>query len=145
MEKVLEAHHNMEEVRAGYVDGKFVGMAQAKRDAKAKKVHATCLQCTPKQVEKITCIICRKTKPLDKFSKAQRRMAAKDNGARCLECVKLREDLDWVQNEEPGTIRYEHFLKEDDANDADLDAALDGDNSRPGKKSKEPEVFLPPF
>ncbi|KAJ3279533.1 hypothetical protein HK104_001383 [Borealophlyctis nickersoniae] len=83
-----------------------------------KKFQPTCIECTPKQVHKLTCKICNKTMELDKFSKAQRRMAAKDNGARCLKCVTLREDLDWVHDAVPGTIRYEPDDDEEEAMEA---------------------------
>ncbi|KAJ3091945.1 hypothetical protein HK102_012252 [Quaeritorhiza haematococci] len=48
--------------------------------AGGKKFQPTCESCTPKQKLELRCIICGKTKELSGFSKAQRRMAAKDNG-----------------------------------------------------------------
>ncbi|KAJ3040996.1 hypothetical protein HDV00_010068 [Rhizophlyctis rosea] len=119
------------EVRNGWVDGKWVGLKKNKGEMKNKKAKyiPVCIKCTPKQVEFITCEICKEVKRLTEYSKAQRRMAAKDNGARCLKCVVLREDLDWVQNDEDGVIRYE--MEEDEFE-------LNGENQRS-------TLFLPPI
>uniref|UniRef100_A0A1D1ZK52 Meiotic chromosome segregation protein P8B7.28c n=1 Tax=Anthurium amnicola TaxID=1678845 RepID=A0A1D1ZK52_9ARAE len=62
-----------------------------------KKHHIMCKQCTPQQNNSLTCMVCTRTKSLEHFSKAQRKNAEK---ARCLECMKKREDDD-IDDSEP--------------------------------------------
>ncbi|CAG8510845.1 4941_t:CDS:2 [Acaulospora morrowiae] len=69
-----------------------------------KRHHTLCKQCSPNQTSNLTCMICTKTKPLEKFSKAQRRNAEK---ARCLECMEKRSKEDELVNEELDTDDYE--------------------------------------
>ncbi|GAA5799543.1 hypothetical protein HPULCUR_004959 [Helicostylum pulchrum] len=57
-----------------------------------------CKKCSPTQQTHLTCSICSKTQPLDKFAKSQRRNAEK---ARCIKCNKKREEEDvWASDPE---------------------------------------------
>ncbi|KAG2194237.1 hypothetical protein INT47_005705 [Mucor saturninus] len=61
---------------------------------KAKTI--CCKKCSPTQQTHLTCMICSKTQPLDKFAKSQRRNAEK---ARCIKCIKKREEEDvWASD-----------------------------------------------
>ncbi|KAI9366329.1 Stc1 domain-containing protein [Pilaira anomala] len=63
---------------------------------KAKLI--SCKKCSPTQQTHLTCSICSKTQPLDKFAKSQRRNAEK---ARCIKCNKKREEEDvWASDPE---------------------------------------------
>ncbi|KAF0424063.1 Stc1 domain-containing protein [Gigaspora rosea] len=62
-----------------------------------KRHHTTCKQCTPQQNTSLTCMVCTKTMPLDKFAKAQRKNAEK---ARCIECMKKQQDEDTDDSED---------------------------------------------
>ncbi|RIA96566.1 Stc1 domain-containing protein [Glomus cerebriforme] len=64
-----------------------------------KKHHTMCKACTPQQNSTLTCMLCTRTKPLEKFAKAQRKNAEK---ARCLQCMKKREEDD-IDDSEPDT------------------------------------------
>ncbi|GAN10650.1 hypothetical protein MAM1_0381c10194 [Mucor ambiguus] len=62
----------------------------------AKKKTISCKKCTPAQTTHLTCMICSKTMPLDKFAKSQRKNAEK---ARCIKCIKKREQEDvWASD-----------------------------------------------
>ncbi|KAI8642569.1 Stc1 domain-containing protein, partial [Parasitella parasitica] len=64
----------------------------------SKKKTISCKKCTPTQTTHLTCMICSKNLPLDKFAKSQRRNAEK---ARCIKCIKKREDEDvWASDTE---------------------------------------------
>ncbi|OBZ90262.1 hypothetical protein A0J61_01679 [Choanephora cucurbitarum] len=74
-----------------------------------KKKTISCKKCTASQTTHLTCMLCSKTKPLDKFAKSQRRNQEK---ARCMQCIKKREEED-VWASEPDTEsddEYEDFL-----------------------------------
>ncbi|KAG9300231.1 hypothetical protein G9A89_007690 [Geosiphon pyriformis] len=62
-----------------------------------KRHHTMCKQCTPQQNSTLTCMLCTRTMPLDKFAKAQRRNAEK---ARCRECMEKCEAID-IDDSEP--------------------------------------------
>ncbi|CAI2185388.1 1024_t:CDS:2 [Funneliformis geosporum] len=62
-----------------------------------KQHHTICKQCTPQQNETLTCMLCTRTMPLEKFAKAQRKNAEK---ARCSECMIKREEED-IDDSEP--------------------------------------------
>jgi hypothetical protein len=74
----------------------------APRGFTTKKHKPCCKQCTPNQQTQLTCMICTKSFPLDKFAKSQRRNAEK---ARCIECMKKREKED--PNFTPSDSDYE--------------------------------------
>ncbi|KAJ3053370.1 hypothetical protein HK097_004420 [Rhizophlyctis rosea] len=140
LDKVTDYYQSLHKMKSGGGhEGKAKGMTQG------KTVHATCIQCTPKQVNVIICNVCNKEQPLANYSKAQRRMAAKDNGARCLKCVKLRDDLDWAEDDGPGTLRadLEAMEKGQEADDDGYNFSGQGESSRVPKK--QPQFFLPPF
>ncbi|ORY94846.1 hypothetical protein BCR43DRAFT_494690 [Syncephalastrum racemosum] len=62
-----------------------------------KQKTVCCKKCTAKQTQKLTCASCTRTKPLESFAKNQRRNA---HMARCLKCMKKREEED-VHDSEP--------------------------------------------
>ncbi|CAO3685834.1 unnamed protein product [Rhizopus stolonifer] len=65
----------------------------------------SCKNCTSSQNTHLTCMICAKTQPLEKFAKSQRRNAEK---ARCIKCIKKREEED-VWASEPDTDSDDEF------------------------------------
>ncbi|KAI7908059.1 Stc1 domain-containing protein [Cokeromyces recurvatus] len=70
-----------------------------------KKKTIRCKKCTPTQTTHLTCMVCSKTQPLDKFAKSQRKNAEK---ARCLKCIKKREEED-VWASDPDTDSEDDF------------------------------------
>ncbi|CAO3611763.1 unnamed protein product [Mucor hiemalis] len=73
---------------------------------KAKTI--SCKKCSPTQQTHLTCMICNKTQPLDKFAKNQRRNAEK---ARCLKCNKKRDEEDvWASDPDTDSENDYDFL-----------------------------------
>ncbi|CEG73454.1 hypothetical protein RMATCC62417_08833 [Rhizopus microsporus] len=61
-----------------------------------KPKQVTCKTCTSRQNTHLTCMMCNKRQPLDKFAKSQRRNAEK---ARCRKCIEKREKEDvWASD-----------------------------------------------
>ncbi|KAI8386989.1 hypothetical protein BD560DRAFT_383444 [Blakeslea trispora] len=74
-----------------------------------KKKTISCKKCTASQTTHLTCMLCSKTRPLSEFAKSQRRNQEK---ARCMQCIKKREEED-VWASEPDTEsddEYDDFL-----------------------------------
>ncbi|TPX48286.1 hypothetical protein SeMB42_g02671 [Synchytrium endobioticum] len=88
---------------------------------KTIKFKPMCKECCCDQVKDIKCVTCSQYKPLEEFSKAQRRMAGKASGARCLKCIRLRDDLDWVAPQ-----NQMRTFKEEEPNGARWSALPDG-------------------
>ncbi|KAG1148486.1 hypothetical protein G6F37_006486 [Rhizopus arrhizus] len=75
---------------------------------KKKFKTVTCKKCASSQNTHLTCMICAKTQPLEKFAKLQRRNAEK---ARCMKCIKKREEEDvWASESDTESEKEFDFL-----------------------------------